>query len=136
MGTRDAVDTLLFGRDTRLSTRMVWVAGALFVLSLFVHLPVRYLSFLSLTGHAVTTALFLSMFLVAAGAAYLNDGLFVAVALAAGIGIGFYAPGILFHLGNPGEVTLWVLAVGTISSVGVGVVGFVVGAGARRLVAE
>ncbi|MEF8800470.1 MAG: hypothetical protein V5A38_06280 [Halolamina sp.] len=136
MGTRDTVDTLLFGRDTRLSTRLVWVAAALFVVSLFVHLPVRYLPVLSLTGYAVTWVLFLSMFLVAAGAAYLNDGLFVAVALAAGIGIGFYAPGIIFHLGDPGEVTLWVLAVGTISSVGIGVVGFFVGAGARRLFAE
>lgn len=133
MGTRDAVDTLLFGRDTLLSAQLVWVAGALFVVSLFAHLPVRYLPFVSLTGPGVTTAVFLAMFLVAAGAAYLNDGLLVSIALASGIGIGFYAPAIVFHLQDPGEVTLWVLAVGTISSVLVGAVGFVVGAGGRRL---
>jgi hypothetical protein len=136
MGTRDAVDTLLFGENLTLSTQLIRVAGALFVLSLFAHLPAHYLPFLSLTGPGVTTAVFLSMFLVAAGAAYLNDGALVAVALASGIGIGFYAPAIVFHIRNPGEVTLWVLAVGTLSSVGVGVVGFAVGAGARRLLGE
>lgn len=133
MGTRDAVDTLLFGRNLALSTQLIQVAGGLFVLALFAHLPARYVSAVSLTGQGVTAAVFLSMFLVAASAAYLNDGALVSVALAAGIGIGFYAPAIAFHFRNPGDVTLWVLAVGTISSVGVGAVGFLVGAGGRRL---
>ena len=133
MDSRDRADRLLFGRDVLLSTKLVQLAGALFVVSLFVHFVVRSLPVLSLTGQVVTTALFLSMFLVAAGAAYRNDGALVSVALASGIGIGFYAPAIVFNLGNPGEVTLWVLAVGTISSVLVGGVGFVAGAGVRRV---
>lgn len=133
MDSRDRADRLLFGRDVLLSTKLVQLAGVLFVVSLFVHLAVRSLSALSLTGSPVTGALFISMFAVAAGAAYVNDGALVSVALASGIGIGFYAPAIVFNLGAAGEVTLWVLAVGTISSVLVGAVGFVAGTVGRRL---
>lgn len=133
MDSRDRADRLLFGRNVLLSTKLVQVAGMLFVVSLFVHFVVRSLPMLSLTGPVVTAAVFVSMFLVAAGAAYRNDGALVSVALASGIGIGFYAPAIVFNLANPGEVTLWVLAVGTISSVLTGAVGFAVGAGGRRV---
>jgi hypothetical protein len=134
MDTRDRADRLLFGRDVLLSTKLVQLAGVLFVVSLFAHFLVRSLPVVSSTGSMVTAGLFLSMFLVATGAAYRNDGVLVSVALAAGIGLGFYLPAIAFNLADPGEVTLWVLAVGTISSVLVGVVGFVVGAGGRRVI--
>ena len=133
MDSRDHADRLLFGRDVVLSTKLVQLAGVLFVVSLFVHFVVRSIPGLSLTGPLVTGAVFLAMFLVASGSAYRNDGALVSVALASGIGIGFYAPAIVFHLGNPGEVTLWVLAVGTISSVLIGAVGFAAGAGSRRV---
>lgn len=136
MAPRDATDTLLFGRNLALSARLTALAGALFVLSLFVHLPARYLDAVSLTGPIVTAAVFLTMLLIAAGAAYINDGALISVALSAGVGIGFYAPAVLFHLRSPGESTLWVLVVGSFSSLAMGVVGFAVGAGARRLLAE
>jgi hypothetical protein len=133
MSSRDRVDRLLFGRDVLLSTKLVQSAGVLFVVSLLVYLAVRSFSSLALTEPPVTVALVLAMFVVATGSAYRNDGALVSVALAAGIGLGFYLPAIAYHLGEPGDVTLWVLAVGTISSVLVGAVGFVAGAVLRRL---
>lgn len=136
MASFDTTDSLLFGRDLSLSTRLSALAGVLFAVSLFFHLPVRYLGGLSLTGPGMLAALFGTMFLVAAGCAYLNDGLVVSVAMASGLGIGFYAPAVVFNLGSLGEATLWVLVVGTASSVATGVVGFLAGAGGRRLVGE
>jgi hypothetical protein len=133
MGTRDSVDRLLFGRDMMLSKRFVWLSGVLFVASLFAHLPIRYLPGFTLSDTVLLSVIFLAMALVATAAAYLNDGALVSISLAAGIGLGFYGPAILYELQEPGEVTLWVLAVGTISAVGAGILGFVAGAGLRRL---
>lgn len=136
MPSRDAVDTLLFGEQPALSAQFVRVAGGLFVLALFAHLPVRYLDGLSMSDPTVTAAVSLAMLVAAAVAAYVNSGLLISIALSAGVGVGFYAPAILFELRNPGEATLWILAVGSLSSVAVGVVGFAVGSGVRRLRGE
>lgn len=133
MPPRDAVDTLLFGENAVLSTQLVRVAAGLFFVALFAHLPVRYLGGLTMSDSAVVGVVAVAMLAVAAGAAYVNDGLFVSIALASGIGVGFYAPAIVFELRNPGEATLWVLAVGSFTSVVLGAVGFAVGAGAKRL---
>lgn len=133
MGTRDSVDRLLFGRDMVLSRRFVWLAGALFVGALFAHLPIRYLPGFTLSNMVLLAVICIAMVLVATVAAYLNDGVLVSISLAAGIGLGFYVPAILFDLQALGEVTLWVLAVGTISAVGAGILGFLTGAGLRRL---
>ncbi|GAB7093018.1 hypothetical protein JCM30237_01700 [Halolamina litorea] len=133
MPPRDEVDRLLFGRDPVLSTRLLRVAGGLFVLALLAYLPVRYMGTVSLTGPVVTAGLAVAMFGVAAAAAYVNDGLFVSVALSSGVGVGFYAPAIAFELQDPGDAALWVLAAGPFSSLAVGVVGFAAGAGLARL---
>jgi hypothetical protein len=133
MPPRDAVDTLLFGENAVLSTQLVRVAAGLFFVALFAHLPVRYLGGLTMSDSAVVGVVAVAMLAVAAGAAYVNDGLFVSIALASGIGVGFYAPAIVFELRNPGEATLWVLAVGSFTSVVLGAVGFAVGAAAKRL---
>lgn len=133
MPPRDTVDTLLFGEKPALSAQLVRVAAGLFFVALFVHLPVRYLGGVTTSDGVVVGAVAVAMFAVAAGAAYVNDGLFVSIALAAGVGVGFYAPAILFELRNPGDAALWILVGGSFSSLAVGVVGFVVGAGVRRL---
>lgn len=133
MAHRGTVDVLLFGRDPVRSTRLLFVAAVLFVVSLFAHLPVRYLGPVSVTGPTILALVFTTMFLVAAAGAYVNGGLLVAVALAAGVGIGFYAPVVLFDLANLGDATLWVLAVGNVSAVVTGVLGFAAGAGGHRL---
>ena len=133
MPPRDAVDALLFGENAVLSTRLVRAAAGLFFVALFAHLPVRYAGGLTMSDSVVVGAVAVAMLAVAAGAAYVNDGLFVSIALASGIGVGFYAPAIVFELRNPGEATLWVLAVGSFTSVVLGALGFAVGAGATRL---
>lgn len=127
-------DSLLFGRDPRRSTRLLLAAAVLFVGALLVHLLVRGFVSVSVTGTTVFWTVFGCMFLVATAGAYVNDGLLVAVALAAGVGLGFYAPLLAFGLGNVESVTLWVLAVGTVSGVLTGVLGFLAGVGGRRLV--
>ncbi|NHX35920.1 MULTISPECIES: hypothetical protein [Halolamina] len=136
MPSRDAVDTLLFGEQPALSAQFVRVAAGLFVLALFAHLPVRYLDGISMTDPGVTAVLVVVMLTVAAVAAYVNSGVLVSIALAAGVGVGFYAPAILFELRSPGEATLWILAAGSFSSVVVGVVGFAVGIGLHRVMEE
>lgn len=133
MEPRDRADVVLFGRNPALSAQFARLAGGLFVLSLLAYLPVRYLAGVSPTDGAVTAVLAVAMVTVAAVAAYANDGLLPAVALSAGIGVGFYAPAILFSLRNPGEAALWLLAGGSFSSLLFGVLGFAVGAGVWRL---
>ena len=133
MPARDRVDALLFGEQPALSAQLVRVAGALFFVALFAHLPVRYLDGVTVSDDVVIGVVAVAMFVVAAVAAYVNRGLLVSIALAAGIGVGFYAPAIVFELRDPGDATLWVLAVGSFSSVAVGAVGFAVGAGLDRL---
>jgi len=133
MPPRDELDVLLFGRNPVLSSQLARVAGGLFVLSLFAYLPVRYFDVVAPDGALVTAVLGLAMVTAAAVAAYANDGLFPAIAVAAGIGVGFYAPAVLFELRDPSEAAVWVLVVGSFSSLVAGVVGFVVGAGLKRL---
>lgn len=133
MEPRDEADVLLFGRNPVLSAQFARLAAGLFVLSLLAYLPVRYIGSISPTDGAVTAVLALAMVTVAAVAAYANDGLLPAVALSAGVGVGFYAPAILFELGNPGEAALWILAGGSFSSLLFGALGFAIGAGAWRL---
>ena len=133
MPPRDEVDVLLFGRNPALSGQLARVAGGLFVLSLFAYLPVRYLDAVAPDDAIVTAVLGLAMVSAAAVAAYANDGLFPAIAVAAGIGVGFYAPAILFELRDPSEAAVWILVVGSLSSVVAGAVGFAVGAGLKRL---
>lgn len=124
---------LLFGRNPALSDQLVRVAGGLFVLSLFAYLPVRAVDAVALDGPLVTAVLMLAMVSAAAVAAHANDGLFPAIAVVAGIGVGFYAPAILFELRDPSDAAVWVLVVGSFTSLVAGVVGFAVGAGLKRL---
>jgi len=132
MPSQDAVDTLLFGEQPALSAQFVRVAGVLFFLALFAHLPVRYLDGITTSDGVVIGVVAVAMLVVAAIGAYVNSGLLVSIALAAGVGVGFYAPAIVFELRDPGEATLWILAVGSFSSLAVGAVGFVVGRGVQR----
>ncbi|KPN31813.1 hypothetical protein SY89_02566 [Halolamina pelagica] len=132
MPSRDTVDTLLFGEQPALSAQFVRVAGALFFLALFAHLPVRYLGSITTSDGVVIGVVAAVMLVVAAVGAYVNSGVLVSIALAAGVGVGFYAPAIVFELRDPGEATLWILAVGSFSSLAVGVAGFAVGRGVRR----
>ena len=135
-GIRERADRLIFGRDPRLSVRLLAVAGGLFVLMFLVHLPTRYVGPLALgIGFALPLLVGLATVAAAVGA-YLNDGLLVSVALAGGVGYGFFFPLVIFDLAYPSETVLWALGTGAGFGVVSGVVGFVVGALARRVVAR
>ncbi|MFB6108679.1 MAG: hypothetical protein ABEJ82_07545 [Haloplanus sp.] len=133
MSLLEAADRMLVGRDPRLSMRLTGVAGAAFLLTALGHLPPRLVGGLSTPfGLSVPLLVGASVVLAAVGA-YLNDGLLVSVALAGGPSLGFYLPLALFDLVYPNETVVWALGTGSGFAVVLGTVGFVVGAGARRL---
>lgn len=134
MDVRDEADQLLFGRDADRAVRLSAAAGTLFLVAVVLHLPARFVGPLSIGGPEVTVLLLTAMALSAAAGAYLNDGLLVCIALAGGIGLGFYLPAVLFNPETAGSVTMWVLTMGSVTAVVLGVVGFVFGAAARRAV--
>jgi hypothetical protein len=136
MTARDSAEKALFGRDLRLSVQLLSVAGALFVLSFLLHTPSLLFAAPPFPFGFMLPALLTAAFLPAAVGAYLNDGLFVSVALASGPTLGFYLPLALFDLAYPSSTLLWGLGSGVGYGVVVGVVGFLVGSGARRLVGQ
>ena len=135
-GDRTLTERLFLGGDPRRSVRLLGVAGALFVVTVVVHLPPRFVGPLSVPVGLSLPLLAGAALLVAAVGAYLNDGLLVAVALAGGVSYGFYLPLVLFDLTYPSETVLWALGVGGGFAVAFGAVGFVVGALSRRVVAR
>jgi hypothetical protein len=135
-GSRTRTERLFLGRDPRRSVRLLGVAGALFVVTVLVHLPPRLVGPLSVPLGLSLPLLVAAALAVAGGGAYLNDGLLVAVALAGSVSYGFYLPLVVFDLSYPSETVLWALGVGGGFAVAFGTVGFVVGALSRRVVAR
>jgi hypothetical protein len=125
-------EALLLGRDPATAVRLSAVAGTLFVLTFVLHLPPRLVGGLSFPFGLALPLLVAVAFLAAAVGAYRNDGLFVSLALAGGPSFGFYLPLGLFELTYPSATVLTGLTIGSVLSVGVGTVGFLVGAGGRR----
>ncbi|MFB6096228.1 MAG: hypothetical protein ABEJ74_02420 [Haloferacaceae archaeon] len=135
MRTLEVADHLLLGRRFDVSVWLTGVASALFVvtfllrlLAVFGPLPVASEG---LDGVALGLAL-----VVAAAAAYYNDGLLVSVALAASLSMGFYLPHAFALLTRPHESALLALGLGVGYALLLGAAGFLVGAGARRALAE
>ncbi|WP_135807043.1 hypothetical protein [Halorussus marinus] len=125
---------LVVGRDRATTERLLTVAVAVFVAVFVFHTPPSVLG-VDLAVRPNLAVLFgLATVLPVAGA-YLNDGALVSVALAAGPALGFYVPLTLFELVSPSESVLWGVASAATFAVPLGLVGFAVGAGARRLVA-
>lgn len=129
----DRTDDLLFGRDPHTSTKLVALAGGLFFVAAGVRLLAALLGTAAPTFDALWTGVGVAMLLLATWGAYLNDGLLLSVALAGGLGLGFFLPGVALDLAHAGEVTLLALTSGTLSGIGLGIVGFVVGAVLRRI---
>ncbi|MFB6127974.1 MAG: hypothetical protein ABEJ79_11865 [Halolamina sp.] len=128
----DGVDQLLFGRDPGLSTTLVAVAGGAF----FLAAGVRTLSLLSAPTPAFGTlwsVVAATMLLLAGASAYLNDGLMISIALAAGVGLGFFTPEIALGPRELEADALRSITSGTLSGVVFGAVGFAVGAVLCRL---
>jgi hypothetical protein len=131
---RHPAERAFLGRDPRRSVRLLAVAGALFLVTFLLHLPPRLVGPLSTPVGLFLPGLVAAAVVAAAVGAYLNDGLLVSVALAGGISYGFYFPLVLFDLTYPSETVLWALGVGGGFALALGTVGFVVGAGVRRVV--
>lgn len=126
--------SLFLGRDAARSMRLCAAAAALFLVVFALHLPPRLVGGLSVPFGLFLPVLAVLCVLAAAVGAFLNDGLLVSVALAAGPSLGFYLPLALFSLTTPHNSVAESLAVGTGFAVVFGTVGFAVGAGLRRLV--
>jgi hypothetical protein len=127
-------ETLLLGRDPATAVRLSAVAGTLFAVTFVLHLPPRLVGGLSFPFGLLLPLLVAVALLAAAVGAYLNDGLFVSLALAGGPSFGFYLPLGLFELTYPSATVLTGLTIGAVLAVAVGTVGFLLGAGARRAV--
>jgi hypothetical protein len=130
---RQALESLLLGRDFGRSVRQSAVAGGLFLAVLLVHLPPRLVGPLSLPFGLFLPALAALSLAVATVGGYRNDGLIVCVALAGGPGFGFFLPLGLFELTVPSSSMGSALLMGAVFAVAFGVGGFVLGAGARRV---
>ena len=127
------VPNLLYGRDATTSERLLAVALAAFVAVFVLVTPPEVL------GIALPFGLNLWMlFLLAASlpifGAFVNDGALVSVALAGGPAFGFYLPLTLFDMVYPSESVLWGVGTATTFALPLGLLGFAVGAGARRVV--
>ena len=134
MSDRNSVEGVLFGQDPRLSVRLLSVSGVLFLVTFLLHTPSLFTRNAPLPFGFMLPVLWAVSFAPAAVGAYRNDGLFVSVALASGPSLGFYLPLALFDLAYPSETLLWGLGAGVGYGVALGVLGFAVGAGGRRLV--
>lgn len=134
LGLSPRAERLLLGRRPGTAVRLAAVAGVLFAGTFLVHLPPRLVGGLSFPFGLLLPLLVGLAFVAAAAGAYHNDGLVVSVALAGGPSFGFYLPLGLFDLTYPSATMLTALGIGAAIAVGVGTAGFVVGAGARRLV--
>ncbi|MFB6093302.1 MAG: hypothetical protein ABEK02_09865 [Haloquadratum sp.] len=130
------LEALLLGRDPARAVRLSAVAGTLFVVVFALHLPPRLVGGLSLPFGLLLPLFFAVAVVAAAVGAYLNDGYLVALALASGPSLGFYLPLGLFELTYPSSTVLEGLTSGVVFTLVAGTIGFVVGAGARRLAAR
>ena len=130
-------NALLFGRCR---TRSRWYLGAslgLFVGTLGVMGVVWVLGQLDLSVPVDGFWLVWSVAFVTVGVpaiqAYHNDGLLVSIALGLSLPLAFYLVLTTFDLVYPSEDLLWGVGTALLFGVPAGVLGFVVGAGARRL---
>ena len=128
---------LLFGRSRARSRRFLAAGLGLFVGTLGL---MGLVGILTRIGLSIPVSGFWLLWTVAfvtvglpAAQAYRNDGLLVSVVLGLPVPLAFYLVLTVFDLVYPSESLLW--GVGTALSFGVpaGLLGFVLGAGARRL---
>lgn len=128
---------LLFGRDRARSRRYLGASLGLFVGTLGVMGLVWILGQIDLSVPVSGFWLVWSVAFVTVGIpavqAYHNDGLLVCIALGLSLPLAFYLVLTTFDLVYPSEDLLWGLGTALLFGVPVGILGFVVDAGARRL---
>lgn len=124
---------LLVGRDPTTAKRLLAVAVLVFAAVFVLITPADILGF-EIPFPPNLWTLFLLMVTLPVVWAFVNDGLLVSIALAAGPPFGFYVPMTLFDVGNPSESVVWGLGVASTFTLPLGLIGFAVGVGLRRLI--
>lgn len=127
---KTVAEDVVLGDDARRAAKLSGVAAALFVVAFLVHFVVHFAGLSGFDSFVLAV-----MFVAAAGGAYLNDGVLVSVALAAGPSLGFYAAAAVFEFGDLRRAVFLTMGYGVVSALVVGTAGFVVGAVARRVAA-
>lgn len=129
--------SLLVGRNRRRTRRYLGVAVALFFGALGVLWLLRLASSRNVTVPLLGAVLLWAAALVVVGApalqAYRNDGLLVSVALGTSVPLAFYLVLTAFDLVYPSESVAWGVGAALQFGVPAGTLGFLLGAGARRL---
>jgi hypothetical protein len=133
-----AVDrSLLVGRDRRLTARYLGVAVLLFAGTLGVLGLLWLASRRDVTVPVAGAVLLWAAALVVVGApavqAYRNDALLVSVALGVSVPLAFYLVLTAFNLVYPSESVAWGVGAALQFGVPAGTLGFLLGAGSRRL---
>jgi hypothetical protein len=130
---RGDAETLLLGREERLAVRLSAAAGGIFALVAVAHLVA-----ITALGDSVPVGELLpfvgaAAFVAAGVGAYLNGGVVVSIALAAGPALGFLLPLSIYGVVPPRTPILQALAVGAGLAVALGVAGYLAGVSARVL---
>lgn len=123
---------LLVGRDPATAKHLLAVALAVFVAVFVLVTPSEILGFEIPFAVSLWTLFLLTAVLPTVGA-FANDGVLVSVALAAGPSFGFYLPLTIFDLAYPSSSVAWGVGTASMFALPLGLLGFAVGAGARRL---
>ena len=87
---------------------------------------------------ALALAVFAAVFVLTATltifGAVVNDGALVSIALAGGPALGCYLPLTAFDMVYPSESVLWGLGTASMFAIPLGLIGFALGSGTRRLI--
>jgi hypothetical protein len=124
---------LLVGRNVTTAKRLLAVALVAFAVVFVSITPSEVLGFESPVRFDLIVLFVLAAALPIFGA-FVNDGALVSVALAGGPALGFYLPLTAFDMVYPSESVLWGVGTAATFAVPLGLLGFAVGAGARRLI--
>jgi hypothetical protein len=127
----EAVDDLVVGRDLVRSAKHSTGAGVLFLIVFVLRVPTVFGPLPPVAERHTAVVLFAG-FALAAATAYLNDGLLVSVVAAAALTLGFYLPYVFGQL-RPNRTALVAIGLGVGYALLLGALGFLLGAGGRRL---
>jgi hypothetical protein len=128
-----AAKHLLVGRDATATKRLLALALAVFAAVFVLVTPSEVLGF-EPPLRANIVALFVLTATLPIFGAVVNDGALVSIALAGGPALGFYLPLTAFDMVYPSESVLWGLGTASMFAIPLGLIGFALGSGRRRLI--
>ncbi|MGM0590278.1 MAG: hypothetical protein ACQETI_01395 [Halobacteriota archaeon] len=125
---------VLVGDDVRRTVSLVGVALVLGTVTFVANAPTRYVGPSSVDVGFVLPVFWALLCLVAAVGAYHGGGLLACIVIAVSPAAGFYLALYVYEVTLPVAPFVWSLRIGLAVAVVIGVVGYVLGASARRLV--